>query len=358
MNENRKIIAKGNEAVCWGAVSADCHHFFGYPVTPQNEITEWFAAEYPKRGWSFVQGESEWSVTGMLFGASAAGARVITSTAGPGWGLMQEILSSIAAARLPVVIVVVQRGGPGQGTTSHAQMDYAVATRGGHGGWKNIVLGPSSVQENCDLVQMGFYLADKYRNPVVVLTDAIIGQMVEKLEVRKLDFGPLPAKDWAMAGHAVKGERYDMIASGPGMIGSYVDTLRATKDSWDKIAKEEVRWEDYKTEDADVVLVAYGYPSRACMEAVDWARADGFKLGLLRPITLWPFPYDAVKKHSDRGAKLLVVEDSLGQLIEDVRLAVGADRPVSQVTVLDRHNPTFSGMIMPDVVLEKARKLL
>ena len=358
MSENQKIIAKGNEAVCWGAVSADCHYFFGYPVTPQNEITEWFAAEYPKQGWSFVQGESEWAVTGMLFGASAAGARVITSTAGPGWGLMQEILSSIAAANLPVVIVVVQRGGPGQGTTSHAQMDYSVSTRGGHGGWHNIVLGPSSVQENCDMVQWGFHLADKYRIPVVVLTDAIVGQMVEKLEIKKLEFGPLPAKNWAMAGHGVKGPKFDMIASAPGMIGSYVDSLRAMQTNWDTIAREEVRWEDYKTEDADLVLVAYGYPSRACMEAVDIARAEGLKVGLLRPITLWPFPYAAVKKHTDRGAKLMVVEDSLGQLVDDVRIAVGPDKPVSQVTALDRHNPTYSGMIMPDVVLNKIRQTL
>ncbi len=358
MSDKMKLTAKGNEAVCWGAERADCHYFFGYPITPQNEITEWFAKEYPKRGWSYLQAESEWSAAAMLFGASAGGARVITSTSGPGWGLMQEVLSNIASAQLPVVIVNVQRGGPGQGTTSHAQMDYTSSTRAGHGGWKNIVLGPNSVQENCDLTQLAFHLADKYRNPVVVLTDAIIGQMVENLEVQTLDFGPLPEKDWALATHRVKGPKFDMLHSGPGLTGAFSDVLAGYQTKWQEAEATEVRYDTYKIEEADLILVAYGYPSRVCMETVDMARADGLKVGLFRPITLWPFPYSALKQEAARGARLMVVEDSLGQLIEDVKLSVGCDQPIGFVGVLKRHMPTAGGMIMPDTVLEAVRKIL
>jgi len=358
MSEVAKIVAKGNEAVGWGAVSAGCHYFFGYPITPQNEITEWFAKEYRKRGWVYCQGESEWSVPAMLFGASASGQRVITSTSGPGWGLMQEVLSNIAAAQIPVVIVDVQRGGPGQGTTSHAQTDYLLATRGGHGGWKNIVLGPNSVQENCDLVQLGFYLADKYRNPVVVLTDAIVGQLVEKLEVRTIDFGELPPKDWVLRGERDAPGMPHMIHSGPGLTGSFKDVLIGYQNTWNEITKNEIRYECYKTEEAELILVAYGYPSRVCMEVVDRARADGLKVGLFRPITLWPFPYDAFRQEISGGAKVIVVEDSLGQMLEDIRLAMGYEADIGLVSVLDRHLPTAGGMILPDTVKAAVLKAL
>ncbi|MFQ5827324.1 MAG: 3-methyl-2-oxobutanoate dehydrogenase subunit beta, partial [Dehalococcoidia bacterium] len=188
-----RILVQGNEAVGLGAVAAGCTGFFGYPITPQNEITEWFAREMPKRGGVFVQPQSETGSINMLYGGAATGLRVMTSTSSPGWGLMQEGMSCLANAELPCVVVLVQRAGPGQGTTRTAQTDYLSATRGGgQGGYKTIVLAPASVQENCDLVQLAFHLADKYRNPVVVLTDAVIGQMAEPLETRTLDFGPLP----------------------------------------------------------------------------------------------------------------------------------------------------------------------
>jgi len=192
---------------------------------------------------------------------------------------------------------------------------------------------------------------------VVVLTDAIIGQMVEKLEVKTLDFGPLRKKDWALKGHRIKGPRIDMIHSAPGLLGSFHDILLTYENKWREVEENEVRYDTYKIEGADIVLVAYGYPSRVCMEVVDMARADGQKVGLFRPITLWPFPYEALKQEAARGPKFMVVEDSLGQMIEDVRLSVGCDRPIDFVGALQRHMPTAGGMIMPATVLEAVRKI-
>src|SRR3972149_12276761 len=196
-----KLLVRGNEAVGWGALMADCAAFFGYPISPQNETIEWFAREFPKRGKVFVQSQCETGSINMLYGGAATGVRCMTSTSSPGWGLMQETMSHLANAELPCVVVLVQRGGPGQGTTRHAQMDYLSATRcGGPGGYKTIVLAPASVQETHDLMQLAFYLADKYRNLVVVLTEALTGQVSEPLELRTLDFGPLPQQDWAVLG--------------------------------------------------------------------------------------------------------------------------------------------------------------
>src|SRR3989304_2001658 len=225
-------LAQGNEAIGWGAVLANCKAFFGYPITPQNEITEWFAREMPKRGGVFVQSQSETGSINMLYGAASTGVRCLTSTSSVGWALMQEGMSHLANAQLPCVIVLVQRGGPGTGTTRHAQMDYLSATRGGgNGGYKNIVLAPNSVQECHDLIQMAFHLADKYRNPVVLLSDGLLGQLMEPLELRALDFGPLPPKDWAVVG---LGEHPDgcrrAVASNAGLVylevhQTYLDLL-------------------------------------------------------------------------------------------------------------------------------------
>ena len=350
--------ANGNQAVGWGAVSAGCMHFFGYPITPQNEITEWFAEELPKRGGVFVQAESEWSGAAMLFGASSTGVRTMTSTSSPGWGLMQEVLSCIAAAELPCVIVNVQRGGPGQGTTQHAQTDYLSATRGGHGGYKNFVLAPASVQENCNLVQLAFYLADKYRALSVVLTDAIIGQMAEPLEIETLDFGPLPAKDWALIGSGQKNGNCSMIKTSLGLLGTpYCSSMAHLKEKYDQMSTE-VRFETLQTDDAELILVAFGYPARVCLDVVESARAEGIRVGLIRPITLWPFPYEAMKEKAQDGAKFLVVEDNLGQMIDDVRLGVEGKAPVHHLGILARHQPTSAGMILPARVLEEVKKLL
>ena len=359
-----RVFAQGNEAVGWGALMAGCDAFFGYPITPQNETTEWFAREFPKRGRIFVQSQSETGSINMLYGAAAAGVRCMTSTSSPGWGLMQEGMSHIAAADLPCVVVLVQRGGPGAGTTRHAQTDYLSVTRcGGQGGYKNIVPAPASAQETHDLMQLAFYLADKYRNPVVLLTDGIMGQVREPVELSTIDFGPLPEKGWALRGRdnqKDKGRRFVHSAVGliPTAMGlSYNSWLEHADKKYREMASE-VRYETYQDEDARVLLVAYGYPARVCTEAVDMARAQGLKVGLIRPITLWPFPYQVIKQKANLGCKFLVVEDSLGQMIEDVRMGVEGQAEVHLLGILARHLPHDGGMLMPNRVVEEVRRLL
>ncbi|MBI4595663.1 MAG: 3-methyl-2-oxobutanoate dehydrogenase subunit VorB [Candidatus Tectomicrobia bacterium] len=358
-------LFQGNEAIGVGAINAGCSGFFGYPITPQNEITEWFAQELPGRGGVFVQSQCETGSINMLYGASATGARCITSTSSPGWGLMQETISHMVNAQLPCVIVLVQRAGPGQGTTQQGQMDYLSATRGGgQGGYKNIVLAPASVQENCDLVQLAFYLADKYRNPVIVLTDAIIGQMAEPLEIRSIDFGPLPKKEWALTGTKYRSNgRPSFISCSEGAIPSeshptYLALIENLSRKYQAMTNEEVRVESYLMEETELVLVAYGYTARVCKAAVKAARKEGIKAGLLRPITLWPFPEKPLAELASQGKRFLVVEDSLGQLVDDVRLA-GVDRRVIHfLGVLARHSPTSEGMILPKRVLEEIMRII
>ncbi len=360
-----RILTLGNEAVGRGALGADCQAFFGYPISPQNEITEWFAREFPKRGKVFVQTSSEGAAISWLYGAAAAGVRAMTSTSSPGWGLMQEGMSHLANAELPCVIVLVQRGGPGSGTTRHSQMDYLSATRGGgHGGYKNIVLAPASVQEIHELVQLAFYLADKYRNPVVVLMDGIIGQMMEILEIKRLEFGSLPEKDWAVLGKSHhKDGRPHICLTGQGFFPtpeypSYLFFLGALNQKNQQMSGCEVRYETYRVEDAESVLIAFGYVARACREALCRARDRGLKVGLIRPITLWPFPYQVIKEKAVQGVKFLVVEDNLGQMIEDVRMAVEGQAEVHFMGALERHDPGEGGAIFPLKVLEKIEKLL
>ncbi len=358
-----RIFVQGNEAIGWGAVSAGCLHFFGYPITPQNETTEWFARELPKRGGVFVQSESETGSINMLYGAAAAGVRAMTSTSSPGWGLMLETMSHLTNAELPCVVVLVQRGGPGMGTTQHAQMDYfSTCWGGGQGGYKNIVFAPASVQETADLVQLAFYLADKYRNPVIVLTDGILGQMREPLEVRTIDFGPLPEKDWALRGtaHQKDGRRQILVCtSGHATVPypTYLELLDHLDRKYLQM-RSEVRHETYRAEDAELLIVAYGYVARVSEEAVNMARAEGLKVGLLRPITLWPFPHEVIREKAARGCKFLVVEDSLGQMIEDVKIAVQGRVEAHLLGVLARHLPTAMGMILPDRVFEEIRSLI
>jgi 2-oxoglutarate ferredoxin oxidoreductase subunit alpha len=356
-----RMLADGNTAIGWGAISAGCLCFFGYPITPQNEVPEFFARELPKRGGVFVQSQCETATINMLLGAAATGVRAMTSTSSPGWGLMQEGMSNLVAARLPCVVVVVQRVGPGVQFITSAQMDYNSATRGGGGGgYKNIVLAPASVQETHDLMQLAFYLADKYRNPVVVLTDGLVGHLVEPLEVRTLDFGPLPEKDWAVTGegrrkdgkHRAVGASYNRLVD-----ASYVDYLRELRQKYEAM-ESEVRHEEYMLEDAQIVVVAYGYCSWVSSEAVDNARSQGLKAGLLRPITLWPFPRKAIKDKAEKGCRFLVVEDSLGLMVDDVRAAVEGKSEVHLVDSTFRNIPSEEGLIMPGAVLEAIRGLV
>ncbi|MDY6968615.1 MAG: 3-methyl-2-oxobutanoate dehydrogenase subunit VorB [Spirochaetota bacterium] len=357
-----RIFVQGNEAIGWGALSADCDAFFGYPITPQNEATEWFAREFPKNGKVFVQTESETGSINMLFGAASAGVRCMTSTSSPGWGLMQEGISHIVAADLPCVIALVQRGGPGAGTTRHAQTDYkSVVTGGGPGDYKNIVLAPASVQEIHDLVQMAFYLSDKYRNPVILLSDGILGQIREPLEIETIDFGELPYKDWALRGRdnqKDKGRRF--IHGAPGLVPTtfgmdYNDWLEHAAKKFEDMLSE-VRYEIYNGDDAELLIIAYGYPARSTEEAVNIARKEGYKVGMIRPITLWPFPEKIIKEKAQKGCNFIVVEDSLGQMVDDVKHAVCGMSDVHLLNILDRHLRHDGGMLLPGRIYEEIKK--
>ena len=360
-----RILVQGNDAVGLGALAADCRAFFGYPITPQNEVTEWFAREFPQRGKVFVQTASEVASINWLFGAAAAGVRAMTSTSSPGWGLMQEGMSHLANAELPCVVVLVQRGGPGAGTTRHSQMDYLSVTRsGGPGGYKTITLAPCSVQETYDFIALAFHLADTHRNPVVVLTDGIIGQMMEFLETRHLDFDPLPEKDWAVRGKAYqKDGKARCRHSAQGFVGTpeyptYLSFLEALNSKIQRMQNSEVRYETYQVEDAELVLVSFGYMARVSHEAMNKARSKGLKVGMIRPITLWPFPYHIMEEKASQGASFLVAEDNLGQMIDDVNIAVRGQCEVHFVGSLTRHNPGEGGAIFPEKVVEKIESLL
>lgn len=353
-----RMFVQGNDAVGWGAVSAGCKAFFGYPITPQNEIPEWFSREMPKRGGVFVQSQCETGAICMVYGSAATGTRAMTSTSGPGWSLMQEMVSGISAAEVPCVIVVVQRGGPGGGPIRHAQMDYTTVTcGGGHGDYRTIVLGPASVQEICDHVQLAFYLADKYRNPVVVLSDGVLGLLSEPIEVQTIDFSPLPEKDWAVRGRGrQKDGKFHYVFHSS--LGPYTPYLKRIDDKFRQMEENEVRYETDNLDDAELILVAYGYTARVAMEAMNMARAEGYKVGLIRPITLWPFPYKVINENAIRGCKYLVVEDSLGQLVKDVEIGVQGHSEVHLVNILARHLPTDAGMIMPEAVVKEVKKIL
>ena len=363
-----RLFVIGNEAIGWGALESGCNGYIGYPITPQNETTEWFAREFPKRGKVFVQSQSEVGSINILFGAAATGNRVMTSTSGPGWGLMQEGMSHFANGEMPAVISLVQRGGPGAGTTRHGQMDYpSVTSGGGNGGYKNIVLTPASVQETYEFTQLAFHLADKYRNPVILFTDGLLGQMAEPLEQKKLEFGPLPEKDWALRGRGNQPEGIRRVLSVmQGLvvcppyppITSYLGLLETLDQKYKAMKESEVRYADYRIDDADLIIVAYGYTSRVSMEALKNARKEGLKVGMIRPQTVWPFPYDIIRKKAAEGCRILVVEDSLGQMLEDVEKAAQGKADVYLLGALARHDPMDGGMILPDAVLNEIQRLM
>jgi len=363
----KRVFVQANEAVGLGAVTAGCDAFFGYPITPQNETIEWFARELPIRGDAFVQAQSEVGAINMVYGAAATGRRVITSTSGPGWGLMQEGLANLCSAELPCVIVLVQRGGtPGAPSVQHAQADYLSATRGGGGsGYRNIVLAPASVQETYDLVQLAFHLSDKYRNPVIILSDSLIGHLMEPLELSEFQFEPTPEKDWAISGkgeHKDKRRRYVTFAQVVQGREPYPTMLSFARHWHDKVQrmKTEVRYESYRMDDCELAVVAYGYTSRVSKEAVQMAREEGLKIGLIRPVTLWPFPGESIMDAISRGVgKFLVVEDNVGgQMIEDVEKAACDKAKVTHLGLFARHLPTPAGIILPDGVLGGIKELL
>lgn len=313
-------LCKGNVAVVKGAILAGCRAYYGYPITPASEIAE-AAAEYlPQVGGTFLQAESEVAAINMVYGASSAGQRVMTASSGPGLSLMQEGFSYLAGSELPCVIVDVVRGGPGLGNIAPEQSDYfAVVKGGGHGNYKNFVVAPASVQEMCDLTMLAFDLADRYRNPAVVLTDGFIGQMMEPLELHESTI-ELPAKPWAVRG---TGEtRQNLVSSiylEPDVLEAHV---RKLDDKYKKAAVLEARHESYLADDPEVLLVGYGITSRVLRSVVDIARKEGLRAGLFRPITLWPFPTEALRNAARRAQMVLVVEMSTGQMVEDVRLTL------------------------------------
>jgi 2-oxoglutarate ferredoxin oxidoreductase subunit alpha len=352
-----RIFSSGNEAIARGAIQAGCRYFFGYPITPQNAIPEFMSAELPKMGGAFVQAECEGAAINMLYGASATGARAMTSTSSPGISLMGEGISSMAACELPGVVVDVARMGPGWGTVQNGQTDYRLVTKaGGHSGIRNIVLAPASVQEAFDLMQLAFHLADKYRILVIVLSDYVVGEMAEPLEIRTLEFEPPAEKDWTTRGKGEKGGRRNTIIPAPGPRG-VPEYHRQATEKYDRIQAAEIRSETDRVEDADLLVVAYGSSARVSLGAIDRARVEGIRAGLFRPITLWPFPLEELRQKALRAGKVLVVEDSQGQLVEDVDFALRGQVPVHLLGVWGRDIGSSEGLIHPERVLAEIRSL-
>ncbi len=336
MSGRKVAFMKGNEALAEAALRAGMTGYFGYPITPQSEVVEYLSREVPNHpGVCVLQAESEVAAANMLYGAGGAGGRVMTTTSSPGYSLMQEAVSYIACAEIPTVFVNVQRGGPGLGTIQPSQGDYFQAVKGGgHGDYRLIVLAPNSVQEMVDHTVMAFDLADKWRNPVLILTDGAIGQMMEKIELPE----PYPLrsaedmrdeKPWATNGRK-GGVKKNLLTS----LNIKSDEMERKNNElqakYAKIENEEVRYESYHLDDADIIISAYGLSSRICKKVVDLGREQGLKIGLLRPITLWPFPS---KKLDELAAKpnvkmFMTIEMSVGQMVEDIRLVVNGRKPV------------------------------
>lgn len=322
------VLMKGNEAIGEAAILAGCRFFAGYPITPQNELPAYMAGRLPEVGGVFVQAESELSAINMIYGAAAAGARAMTSSSSPGISLKQEGISYLAGSELPCVVVNVMRAGPGLGGIQASQSDYFQATRGGgHGDYRTLVYAPASVQELVELTMAAFEAADRYRNPVMILADGILGQMMEPVDFSRLPDVTIPDKPWAITG--ARGRPRNIITSlylDPEVLERHNQKLQ---EKYRRMAEQEVRFECRGPEKAELVMVAYGTSARIAWTAMELARAEGISVGLLRPITLWPFPSQPIRQCLDRGARgFLVVEMSAGQMVEDVQLAVAGQAPV------------------------------
>ncbi len=345
-----KVLMKGNEAISEAAIMAGCRHYFGYPITPQTEIAAYMSKKMPKIGGTFLQAESEIAAINMVYGVAAAGLRVMTSSSSPGISLKGEGLSYLAGADLPALIVNVQRGGPGLGGIQPSQSDYFQATKGtAHGDFHMLVLAPASVQEMADLTVKGFDLADKYRMTTMILADGTLGQMMEPVSL-DFDIAPAVEKPWAVTGTKMQ-RPHNVVNS------LYLKPDQLEKTNFDRYARyeiikeNEVMYEEYLTEDADICVVAFGIASRVAKNAITEARKLGIKVGLIRPITLWPFPTKVISKLADKAKAFISVELSMGQMIEDVRLAVNGKAPV---TLCNRSG----GMIpTPEQVLEAIKNV-
>lgn len=348
-----KILMKGNEAIGAAAIKAGCKYFFGYPITPQNELPEYMSKEMPKIGGCFLQAESEVAAINMVYGAAGTGARVMTSSSSPGIALKQEGITYIAGAELPCVIVNIVRGGPGLGGIQPAQSDYFQSTRGGgNGDYKLLVFAPANLQEMVDMVQEAFDAADYYRNPVMVVGDGMIGQMMEPIEFKDIpNSRPLKEKTWATTG--TKGQRkpniINSLALDPQDLEDHNVKLQA---KYAEMKEKEARYEAYNIENAEIVMVAYGTTSRIAKNAIVALKEEGINVGLIRPITLWPFPDKAFADLPSTVKGLLSVEMSMGQMIEDVRLAVNGKLPV------DFYGRSGGMIPTPDAIVNKVKEMI
>jgi len=345
----QKVLLKGNEAIAEAAIVAGCRHYFGYPITPQTEIAAYMAKRMPKIGGVFLQAESEIAAINMVYGAASAGVRVMTSSSSPGISLKAEGISYLAGSDLPAVIVNAQRGGPGLGGIQPSQSDYFQATKGGgHGDYHIIVLTPASVQEIAELTVKAFELADKYRMPVMLLTDGTIGQMMEPVSL-DLEVKEAPEKPWATTG--TKCQRQHNIVNS--LCLNPADLERGNFERFERykvIEANEAMWEEFMVEDADIIVTAFGIAARISKNAVIAARKEGIKVGMIRPKTVWPFPKKPFEEVAKKGQKVICVELSMGQMIEDVRLATSCKVPVTLCNRVGGMVPT------PNQVLDAIKK--
>ena len=340
-----KVLMKGNEAIAEAAIHAGCRHYFGYPITPQTEIAAYMAKKMPKIGGTFLQAESEIAAINMVYGVASTGYRVMTSSSSPGIALKSEGLSYLAGSDLPALVVNVQRGGPGLGGIQPSQSDYFQATKaGGHGDFRMIVLAPASVQEMAELTVKGFELADTYRMTAMILADGTMGQMMEPVALDDLVVKPAPEKPWATTG--TKMQRAHNITNSLSLIPEELEQLNFARfERYRTIEENEVMYEEYMMDDAEICIAAFGIAARVSKNAINEARKQGIKVGMIRPITLWPFPKEVFRRAADKVNSFISVELSMGQMIEDVRLATECKKPV---TLCNR----AGGMIpSPDQVL-------
>ena len=346
-----KKLTKGNIALAEGAIQAGCRYYFGYPITPQNDIPEYLARNLPKCGGTFIPAESEIASINMVMGASASGKRAMTSSSGPGISLMQEGISYLAGSEMPAVIVNIMRCGPGLGGIAPTQGDYNQAVHGGgHGDYRNIVLAPGSVQEMFDLTIKAFELADKYRNPAMIIADAMIGQFQEPCRLVPEKPVEFPEKPWALTGR--RGREPRLLKSL--YLGDYEQEEHnlLLKQKYDEIQEKEVMVEMQRLDDAELIIIAFGTPARVAKTAISMAREEGLKVGLIRPITLFPFPTKQIYEHSKKAGKLLVVEMNTGQMMRDVRIAAHRDASISF------YGRPGGGFPFPDDVLAEIKKAL
>lgn len=342
-----KVLMKGNEAIAESAIRAGCLFYFGYPITPQTEIAAYMAKRMPKVGGTFLQAESEIAAINMVLGVASTGKRVMTSSSSPGVSLKSEGISYIAGSDVPALVVNVQRGGPGLGGIQPSQSDYFQATKGGsHGDFKKIVLAPASVQEMADLTGKAFDLADKYRMIAMILADGTMGQMMEPVELHEPAAISTGGKPWALTG--TKNERKHNIINSLYLKPEQLDQVNFDRfEKYKKVEENEVMYEEYRMDDADICIVSFGITARVAKNAIAEARANGVKVGMIRPITLWPFPKDVLLKAADQCKAFLSVEMNMGQMIEDVKLATQCKKPVYLC------NRTGGIIPSPDEVLAK-----